>query len=1324
MKKFLSLVLSLAMTVSLVTISASATEYKSLSDKGEIQYEEAVAVLNKLGIITGYPDGSFKPTGSLTRGAAAKIIVSMMIGADAASALTVATAPYKDVPVTNTFAAVISYCKTKGYINGYTDGTFRPAAALSGSAFSKMLLGALGYDGTQEKFTGSGWTMNVASLGQTAGLFNDFATAFKPNDTVDRESACLLALNTLKATEVEYTGGTDITTTTGNATTNISTNKERSYKTSNNTKINKNIKGKDDGNTSAYLTLQFGEDHFSDLKLTADGNATDDYGRPSNEWSYKNVKIGTYAKTADYSYTTAASGDTASDKVKDMGLKDFKVDSTSYTENGLSVKFTNTADTEAGEKARMEQVADKLTANGTLVQLYLDEDNADTITNVVVIKTQMMQVNAVKSDAVSLKKLDDNQQDKEGVLNSDNTRSASSVPFKTIDDVKDDDTAYATLKDLKADDYVLVVPLTTNSGKSYTADKVAVPQSVSGKLTQIATKSSNHKVKAITVAGTAYTMSAQWTSEDNNLQVTTKLSSNTDTTVYLDTYGYAIYVKDVIDSNSSIVIDEIYSSVVNGRIVNSAKGWDSKGNELSLNLGSSPSFKGGSALPSNAAIQGKVYEYETYTGNDADYRLIPNATTYAAGSLVYTMANQQVINGQVSAKVDANKSVNFASDVKFIFESVDEDGDVTGITVHDGVTEVHKNDPATLHYILNKAGDKIVAVVVPDDDDAANTANLLYVQKVTGYKQNADGDTVAVFTAYIDGKEVTGCEYNKKDLPGNAFYTYSKNETTGVYTLSKYSESLKTTKATAVVTGYTLNGSIITGDDYFTGKYTLKDSSIKTLNAKNAQVVDLYTDDGVAYTSLKDMREAISLGKVGSFTVSYVYNGSDTTGAGTVAYIFITANNAGSGTGSSTGTGVGSSYTTEYTVASNGRLSATISYTAASWVKDAGAQTVAAAVEVYANGAYYDTIASQSFVVGTDGKATTRLLIPTLQNSFPTDEALTFKVIDETPAKVAVQYVDENNQDITGRLTGTLPALKTDAADNITFTVKNAGTGSLLKYTISGTTADVTTAAPFGTNDGTAQSISKQAKGSAYVVVKVSGLDKIATKYDITSTTANLLNGTGVAVSAFGVPTANVENANLLQITAKAGYNLTGNNAGDSVLLQAALGSAFDTTTYAVKVTVKVGGQTLTKVLTSNSAVDLGFVTMNANYEIADSDVTVEVVSKLTVKLVADGGISHEVGSKVYTITYDRNIASINSDGLVVAGTDVTTDGTDNNVVSATISGNKLIVTLAKELDTSKTISVVAGKIADAANAGNVNVLDKFAVTVSGATETWTLAHA
>ena len=71
MKKFLSLVLALVMTMSLVTVSAGA---KDFTDSSKINYSEAVDVLSEAKVIDGYADGAFNPSNTLTRGAAAKII--------------------------------------------------------------------------------------------------------------------------------------------------------------------------------------------------------------------------------------------------------------------------------------------------------------------------------------------------------------------------------------------------------------------------------------------------------------------------------------------------------------------------------------------------------------------------------------------------------------------------------------------------------------------------------------------------------------------------------------------------------------------------------------------------------------------------------------------------------------------------------------------------------------------------------------------------------------------------------------------------------------------------------------------------------------------------------------------------------------------------------------------------------------------------------------------------------------------------------------------------------------------------------------------------
>ena len=145
MKKFLSLVLALVMTMSLVTISAGATEFKDLTDVDSIEHKEAVELFNKIGIITGYEDGSFGPEKTITREQAAKIIAIMALGNDAASKLGVEKAPFPDVPADSQFAGYIGYCVSAGIIDGYKDGTFKPKGTLPGYQFAKMLLGVLGY---------------------------------------------------------------------------------------------------------------------------------------------------------------------------------------------------------------------------------------------------------------------------------------------------------------------------------------------------------------------------------------------------------------------------------------------------------------------------------------------------------------------------------------------------------------------------------------------------------------------------------------------------------------------------------------------------------------------------------------------------------------------------------------------------------------------------------------------------------------------------------------------------------------------------------------------------------------------------------------------------------------------------------------------------------------------------------------------------------------------------------------------------------------------------------------------------------------------------
>lgn len=296
MKKFLALVMALAMVMSLTVVSTSA---KDFTDDDSITYTEAIDVISALEIMDGYTDGSFQPNTQLNRGQAAKIICNLILGVAAADNLTATTAPFPDVPASHIFAGYISYCAQEGIISGYSDGYFRPGDTLSGYAFMKMLLGALGYDQTNEGLTGSNWTIQCAKLVQGIGLASDLEDDFLGSKTVTREEAALYALNTLQARTVEYVvpGGTisvngvEINQKASNA----------SYRTYDSASVSVGQgQGKNDGNISADGYVQFAEEHFPRLVLNP--GELDGFGRPQHTWTYKGDKVGSYTDTPDATY--------------------------------------------------------------------------------------------------------------------------------------------------------------------------------------------------------------------------------------------------------------------------------------------------------------------------------------------------------------------------------------------------------------------------------------------------------------------------------------------------------------------------------------------------------------------------------------------------------------------------------------------------------------------------------------------------------------------------------------------------------------------------------------------------------------------------------------------------------------------------------------------------------------------------------------------------------------------------------------------------------------------------------------------------------------
>ena len=352
MKKFLSLVLALTMMMSLVTINAGAKEFK---DDKDITYDEAVAVISEIGVVDGREDGSFAPTDNLSRGAAAKIICNLILGPTTAAELHADTAPYKDVPVSNTFSGYIAYCAKEKIISGYADGSFRPAGTLTGYAFMKMLLGALGYDATYEGYTGGNWSINVAKQAIGIGLNAGLTDEFNGVDFVTREEAALYAFNTLQATMVDY--DQKITTNVNGVDVTISQGSSKPVTWSEG--IN------EDGNIKNDGFVQFAEEFFPKLECRKD---SDDFMRPANNWVYDKTDIGTYVDHTLLveSYTTGVTGKTVYDLLKSGVIDKNKLESyVDGKEN--SIKKTDLVRSNNNDLTG--------TGDGVVTEVYLDSDD-------------------------------------------------------------------------------------------------------------------------------------------------------------------------------------------------------------------------------------------------------------------------------------------------------------------------------------------------------------------------------------------------------------------------------------------------------------------------------------------------------------------------------------------------------------------------------------------------------------------------------------------------------------------------------------------------------------------------------------------------------------------------------------------------------------------------------------------------------------------------------------------------------------------------------------------------------------------------------------
>lgn len=199
LKKVLSLVLVLAMAVSMFGVVASAKDISEYPDVDKITYTEAVGVLSGLGVLQGDENGNFRPTATLMRSEAAKMLVYLV----ALQNNKVEDGTKFDDVVGHWAENDITIAESVGLVNGYGDGKFHPFDKLTGYMWEKMCLSALGYDAEIEGMLGEKWEGGVLTLADKLDLRAGLR-GYDATKEITREQAAQIAFNALNNKTVTY----------------------------------------------------------------------------------------------------------------------------------------------------------------------------------------------------------------------------------------------------------------------------------------------------------------------------------------------------------------------------------------------------------------------------------------------------------------------------------------------------------------------------------------------------------------------------------------------------------------------------------------------------------------------------------------------------------------------------------------------------------------------------------------------------------------------------------------------------------------------------------------------------------------------------------------------------------------------------------------------------------------------------------------------------------------------------------------------------------------------------------------------------------------
>lgn len=194
-QRILSALLAAALCLGIIGVAGFSfqADAASFSDVTDADTAEAVSVLSSLGIVSGYSDGTYHPSATLTRAQFCTLAVLAEGHGDQVQGSAYRTL-FSDLPATHWAAPYVNLAQSEGLISGYGNGRFGPDDAVTVGQAVTIVLRLMGYT---EEDVGALWPQDYMQKASDLGLLDGIST--NSSAAMTRGEAALLLYAMLKS---------------------------------------------------------------------------------------------------------------------------------------------------------------------------------------------------------------------------------------------------------------------------------------------------------------------------------------------------------------------------------------------------------------------------------------------------------------------------------------------------------------------------------------------------------------------------------------------------------------------------------------------------------------------------------------------------------------------------------------------------------------------------------------------------------------------------------------------------------------------------------------------------------------------------------------------------------------------------------------------------------------------------------------------------------------------------------------------------------------------------------------------------------------------